>query len=365
LANLQGGIIGLPNAGKSTIFNALTQGKAQVAEYPFCTISPNKGIVLLPDPRLDKLAEIINPEIVTPATVEVVDVAGLIRGAHRGEGLGNEFLSRIRGVDLLIHVVRCFEGKAPHPEGSIDPVRDVETIKTEIFLSDLGILQKRLTRLNKILKSPIKQTDKIYLEALKKVEKALNNNFYPGDVISSEEYELIKNEGFLCLKPVIYIANIEEKDINSPSEHLKKFREFAKREGLEVIEVCAKLEMELAEFEEEEREIFLKEMGIKERAIDKLAKKIAEKLGLITFFTVTGGKEIRAYSIKKGTSAVEAAGKVHSDMKKGFIKAEVIEAEELIKTGDLKKAKAEGKVKLEGKDYLVKDGDIIHFHFAL
>ncbi|MCD6575389.1 redox-regulated ATPase YchF [Candidatus Aerophobetes bacterium] len=364
MATLSGGITGLPNAGKSTIFNALTRGGASVADYPFCTVSPNTGVAVLPDPRLEKLANLIKPQVVTPATIEVVDVAGLIKGAHKGEGLGNEFLSRIRGVDVLIHLVRCFEGKIPHPEGSIDPIRDIETIKIELFLSDLNIIQRRLTRLNKLLKSPIKQSDKTIIEILHKVEKALNQGVYPEKVISSHEYQLIKQEGFLSLKPVIYVANISEEDIESPSTHIRRLREFAKKEGFELIEVCAQLEMELAEFPDDERQSFLKEMGIKERAVCKLAREIARKLNLITFFTITGGKEVRAWTIKEGSLAVEAAGKVHSDIKKGFIKAEVIDVEDLLEVGDFKKARAEGKVKLEGREYKVRDGDVIHFHFV-
>jgi len=366
LANLSGGIIGLPNAGKSTVFNALTRSKAPVASFPFCTISPNVGIVSVPDPRLEKLAALINPQQVTPATVQVIDVAGLIKGAHKGEGLGNEFLNRIRGIDVLVHVVRCFEEKIPHPEGSVDPVRDIETIKIELFLSDLNILQRRLTRLNKLLKSPVKQDEnKRLVEILHKIEKALKEGVSPLQVVSPEEYQIAKKEELLSLKPMIYLANIGEGDIESPSSNIKRFREFAKKECLEVVEMCAQLEMELAEFSKEERQRFSKEMGIKGEAGGGLIKKIYDKLNLITFFTVTGGREVRAWAIEKGTSAVEAAGKVHSDMEKGFIKAEIISVDELLKLKDFKKARAEGKVRLEGKDYKVKDGDVIHFQFAL
>jgi len=363
LATLSGGIIGLPNAGKSTVFNALTKGAAAVASYPFCTVSPNVGVVPVPDPRLKKLAELVNPEVVTPATIEVVDVAGLIKGAHKGEGLGNEFLSRIRGVDVLIQVVRCFDARVPHPEGSIDPVRDVETIKIELFLSDLDIVHRRLTRLNKLLKSPIKKDEKT-VEVLHKMEKALSEGIFPQQVISAEEYEIMEKEGFLSLKPMFYVANIGEEDLESPSSHLERFREFANRERLEVIEICAQLEAELAEFSEEERKRFIREMGVKENAVEKLAREIARKLNLITFFTITGGREVRAWAIKKGSPAVEAAGKVHSDMKRGFVRAEVIGVEELLDAGSFKRAKSEGKVRVEGREYRIKDGDVVHFLFT-
>lgn len=369
MATLSGGIIGLPNAGKSTVFNALTTGKVPTANFLFCTVSPNVGIVSVSDPRLEKLATLINPQTVTPATVEVVDVAGLIKGAHKGEGLGNEFLSRIRGINVLLQVVRCFTGEVPHPEGSVNPVRDVETIKTELFLSDLNILQRRLTRLDKLLKSPSrqeKQERKIVVEVLQKVEKALKDGISPLEVISPEEYQIAREQELLSLKPMIYVANIGEEDIDSsPSFHTRRFREFAEKENLEAIEMCAQLEMELAELSEEERKSFTEEMGIKETALEKLIRTTYSKLKLITFFTITGGREVRAWAIKEGTSAIEAAGKVHSDMKKGFIKAEVINIDEFLELGGFKKARSEGKVRFEGKDYGVKDGDVIHFHFAL
>lgn len=359
---LSGGIIGLPNAGKSTLFNALTNAGVQVADFPFCTVSPNVGMIPVPDPRLDKLAALIHPQRVTPATIEIVDVAGLIKGAHKGEGLGNEFLSRIRGVDVLIEVVRCFEEGIPHPEGSIDPVRDMEIIKLELFLSDLQIIDRRLTRLNKLLKSGVKK-DERYTRVLFKIKEALEKGISPVNSLSSEEYQLVKDDGFLSLKPVIYVANTQE-DVNS-STLVEKFREFVQKEGLQGIEMCAQLEMELSELPVEEQQKFLEEMEIKERAINRLINEVFKKLNLITFFTLTGGKEVRAWAIEKGTSAVDAAGKVHSDMKRGFIRAEVISAEELIEIGSLKRARSEGKVKLEGKDYKVKDGDVIHFYFAV
>ena len=362
MATLSGGIIGLPNVGKSTVFNTLTKSEASVANFPFCTVSPNVGIVFVPDRRLEKMAALVSHQVITPASIEVVDVAGLIKGAHRGEGLGNEFLSRIRGVDVLVQVVRCFEGEISHPEGSVDPMRDIETIRIELFLSDLSIIQRRLTRSNKLLKSPTKQSKEV-TEVIYKVKKALEEGLPPREVISSKEYEMIKKEGFLSLKPMIYVANIGEKDLESSSVHIKCFREFAKEHNFEVIEVCAQLEMELAEFPEEEKQIFVKEMGIKKGAMEKLTREIFNKLNLITFFTITGGKEIRAWALEKDSSLLEAAGKVHSDMEKGFIKAEVMGVDELSELKSFKKARSEGRVKLEGKDSKVKDGDVIHFNF--
>ena len=345
------------------MFNALTKGGASVANFPFSTVSPNVGMVSIPDPRLGKIAVLIKPQVVTPAAIEVIDVAGLIKDAHKGEGLGNEFLSRIRGVNVLIQVVRCFEEDVPHPEGLVDPIKDVETIETELFLSDLDILQRRLTRLHKSVKSSVTQND-ILIEVLHKVEKALEEGTSPCKVLSPREYETVKKEEFLSLKPMLYVANIGEEDIELPGAHVKRLRDFATRENIDVIEVCAQLEMELAEFPEEEKRRFIQEMGIAERAIERLPQEVFNKLNLITFFTITGGREVRAWAIEKGSSAVEAADKVHSDIKRGFIKAEVIGLDQILKFESFKKARSEGKVRIEGKECEVKDGDIIHFYFA-
>lgn len=356
------GIIGLPNAGKSTLFNALSKGGAAVAEFPFSTISPNLSKIPVPDPRLDKLASLINPQKVTPAFIEIVDVAGLIRGAHRGEGLGNEFLSIIRGVDLLMEVVRCFECNIPHPEGKVDPLRDVETIKIELLLSDLEIIERRLTRLDKLLKSKANKNDYKKLETLKKIKKILEEGNFPRKFLTDEEYNLIKEEGLLSVKPLIYVANTAEENKDSSSFYLEKLRKLAREEKLKLVEFCAQVEMELAELSPQEERKFRAEMGLEDKK-GELIRLIFEQLDLISFFTITGGQEVRAWALKRGTPAIKAAGKIHSDIERGFIRAEVVEIEDLLKAGDLKKARAEGKVRLEGKDYQIQDGQVIHFYF--
>jgi len=358
MANLSSGIIGLPNAGKSTLFNALTEGKAEVANFPFSTISPNKGIVYVRDRRLEDLAKLINPQKIVPATIEFIDVAGLVKNAHRGEGLGNEFLSRIRGIEVLIEVVRCFKGKGvSHPEGSIDPVRDIEILELELFLSDLEMVERRLTKSGKLVKSSEK--GKIHL--FEKVKQTLTKGKSPYSICSEIEIKELSREGFLTAKPLIYVVNIEGEEVINSS--LKTLREFLKQRKAEWVEICAQLEMELTDFPPEERKEFLKELKIKEEGKDRLIKRVYQLLNLITFFTITGGKEVRAWAIEKGTMAQEAAGKVHSDMKKGFIRAEVIPIVRLLELRSIKEAKEKGEIKIEGKDYKVEDGDVLHFRF--
>ena len=363
------GIIGLPNVGKSTIFNALIQSsKAEVANYPFCTIDPNVGIINIPDERVYKIAELEKSKKVTPATIEFVDIAGLVRGASKGEGLGNQFLSYIRGVSAIAHIIRCFDNpEIVHIEGSIDPVRDAEIVEIELIMADLQSIEKRLKKTLKIAKTGDEKAKKELniLEKAKNILEDLKPLRSKKNVFEKEELEwLSKNIFPLTLKPLMYIANISENEISEPeaSECVKKLKNKAEKENVPVVVICGKIEEEVIELPEEERKEYLSILGIKETGLNKLIKEGYKLLDLITFFT-TNPKETRAWTIKKGTKAPQAAGEVHSDMEKGFIAAEVINYEEFIKIGSLQKAKELGLVRIEGKDYEVKDGDIIYFRF--
>jgi len=364
LASLSVGIIGLPNAGKSTLFNALTHTKVQVASFPFTTVSPNVGMVSVPDDRLEKLARLIGSEEVTPATVELVDVAGLVRGAHKGEGLGNEFLSRIRGMDVLIEVVRCFQkDEVAHPEGKVDPVRDIQIIELELILSDLQILERRLTKVEKFVKStPKENKDRLIL--LERAKEHLEEGKSLRKVLSEQDCHKLSEGDFLTIKPLVYVPNVDEDDFASASPPLGELRQYLLGEGEEAMEICAELEEELGDLLPEERQEFLRELSVREGGLARLLKRTYELLDLITFFTITGGREVRAWPVRRGTTSLQAAGKVHSDMERGFIRAEVTSANELLEAGSFKAAKEEGKVRTEGKECRLQDGDVIHFVFS-
>ena len=359
------GIIGLPNVGKSTLFNALTKAGAECANYPFCTIDSNVGVAFVPDKRLNALAELYDSDKITPATVDFVDIAGLVKGASKGEGLGNQFLGHIREVDAIVHVVRCFEDpNIVHVEGSIDPLRDIETINLELIFSDLEIIERRIAkegRAAKMDKDLAKEVD-----LLKKVRNHLEKgNLAKTLELDEEEEEMIKTFNLLTYKPVIFAANVAEGDVaddGASNKYVSQVREYAQQNGSEVFVVSARMEEELSELDDEEKALFLEDLGIKESALDKLIKASYSILGLTSFLTA-GKKEVRAWTIKKGTKAPQAAGKIHSDFEKGFIKAEVVNYNDLITLRSYNLAKEKGLVRMEGKDYVVQDDDIILFRF--
>ena len=363
--SLKAGIVGLPNVGKSTLFNAITNQKILAENYPFATIEPNVGIVTVPDERMDRLKEMYNPDRFIPTAYEFTDIAGLVKGASKGEGLGNKFLSHIREVDAIVEVVRCFDdGNIIHVEGNIDPIRDIETINLELSIADLDVINGRLERVGKKAKTTKDKNDLLELEALNKSKEALEKDIPLRQLdYSEEELKILKSYSFLTLKPIIYLANVQEEELGkADNEYVKVVKEYASKEGSKVVVLCAKIEEDLSEMSKEEKDEMFAMLGVEHSGLDELIKTTYDILGLETYFTV-GKDEVRAWTFKKGMNAKQCAGIIHTDFEKGFIRAEVMSYTDLIECGSELKVKEAGKARLEGKDYLMQDGDICHFRF--
>ena len=358
------GIVGLPNVGKSTLFNAITKAGAECANYPFCTIEPNVGVVPVPDERLDKLAEMYNPEKVTHAVIEFVDIAGLVKGASKGEGLGNKFLSHIREVDSIVEVVRCFEdSNIVHVDGSINPLRDIETINLELIFADIEAVDKKIDNAKKKLKADKKYQEE--LDLLEKIKTTLESGKSARTIsFTEEELEILKDTYLLTMKPILYIANVSENQLEDTfnDENVKQVVEYAKSENAEVVPLCVKIEEELATLEGDDKKEMLEALGLNESGLDKVIKSSYDLLGLMSFLTA-GEPEVRAWTIKKGTKAPKAAGKIHSDIERGFIRAEIVSYDDLIREGSMLACKEKGLVRSEGKEYIMQDGDIVLFRF--